>query len=77
MDIYFIKRQERFCSYCMNLDLPKGNWGRYRFVNNQLVQHVNSGARMAAIYSVCNFYQRTYNRRKGKTACFPLFCWAV
>lgn len=73
MDTNFIKKQDLFCSYCMNLDLPKGNWWRYRFVNNQLVHHDDSGTQTAAIYSVGSFYQKPYNRRKGKTACFPLF----
>ena len=73
MDTYFIKKQDLFYSYCMNLNLPKGNWEKYRFVNNQLVQHDNSGALMSTVYSVGSFYQQPYNRRKGKTACFPLF----
>ncbi len=73
MDIYYIKKQDLFYSYCMNLKLPEGNWERYRFVNNQLVQHDNSGALLSDIYSVGIFYQKPYNRRKGKTACFPLF----
>lgn len=73
MDTYFIKKQDLFYSYCMNLNLPKGNWEKYRFVNNQLVQHDDSGALMSTVYSVGSFYQQPYNRRKGKTACFPLF----
>ena len=73
MDIYYIKKQDLFYSYCMNLDLPKGNWEKYRFVNNQLVQHDDSGTLMSTVYSVGSFYQKPYNRRKGKTACFPLF----
>ena len=28
---------------------------------------------MSTVYSVGSFYQQPYNRRKGKTACFPLF----
>ena len=73
MDTSYIKKQDLFYSYCMNLDLPKGNWWRYRFVNNQLIKHDDSGALMSAVYSVGSFYQKPYNRRKGKTACFPLF----
>ena len=57
----------------MNLKLPEGNWERYRFVNNQLVQHDNSGALMSALYSVGILYQQPYNRRKGRAAFFPLF----
>ena len=73
MDIYYIKKQDLFYSYCMNLKLPEGNWVRYRFVNNQLVQHDNSGALMSALYSVGILYQQPYNRRKGRAAFFPLF----
>ena len=68
MDQHYIEKQDIFCSYCMNIDLPNGNWERYRFVNNQLVQHNHSKELLSSIFSICCFYQKPYSSFKGKSA---------
>ena len=72
MDQHYIEKQDIFCSYCMDIDLPKGNWGRYRFINNQLVQHNLSKELLSSIFSICCFYQKPYASFKGKSAIIQL-----
>ena len=67
MDLHYFEKQDVFCSYCRDIDLPKGIWERYRFINNQTIQHNNSKDLLLSVFSICCFYQKPFARFKGKS----------